>query len=126
MSLKAVKSIVVATIKLSERSEEVKHKLSFKLMCQIVHGNLGFGRSISVLADAAPSQSACARCIIVGGVSACILWEVKGKKEGGEREGGVHIRSHKSPLATFMPCFCFNLTIGVVPFDLTCNLLQVS
>ena len=101
----------VATIKLSKQSQEMKHNLSFKPMCQTAHGNLGFGRSISVLADAAPSHPACARCIIVGGVSACILWEVKGK----EGERGVYIRSHKSPLATFMPCFCFSLTVGVVP-----------
>ena len=77
---------------MSEQSEEVKHKLSFKLMCQIVHGNLGFGRSISVLADAA----ACARCIIVGGVSACILWEVKGKRgrrKEGERGGSLYPES---------------------------------
>ena len=85
MSLKAVKSIVVATIKLSEQSEEGERKLSFKLMCQIVHGNLGFGRSISVLADAAPRHKMYYRrwrfCVYIVGSQG-----EAGKKEGGERE----------------------------------------
>ena len=32
----------------------------------------------------------------------------------GKRGKGVYIRSHKSPLATFLPCFCFSLILWVL------------
>ena len=69
----------------------MKHKLSFKPMCRIVHGNLGHGRSISILADAASSKMYYRRwrfCVYIVGSQG-----EEGREKEVEEEGSLYPES---------------------------------
>ena len=62
------------------------------------------------MADAAVATAAAAQDVL----SAVAFLRVYCGEVEGKRGKGVYIRSHKSPLATFLPCFCFSLILWVL------------